>query len=358
MARLGSCSAEGCLIVEGGSCLEGFSDLGECPNFTVQDQQVAPEGGVDIAEPTETVEPQLEPSDDKARKAHVYLHTGNALTSSEARRLTAELSTTVVVLAGMVSSGKTTVLAELYEKYRRGKFAKHIFAGSQTILGFERICHYARAASGGDVEKTVRTVGDLENNLLHLDLVSTSTRDRKRLLVSDLSGEHFEGATESTDRLRKIPYLARANNLVLFVDCVKLASSEHRHVLVHQILVLLRGCREEKVLRPDCRITVVFSRHDLVNGIDDPSTFAGHQTELRKQIEARVAGFFDHSPDFLDLAARPEDINSKEYGLEKLLTAILRPPDRTLASLPSKHHLRRIPTRQIDSIAYRDLSDG
>ena len=79
--------------------------------------------------------------------------------------------------------------------------------------------------------------------------------------------------------------------------------------------------------------------------------------QLRKKIEARVAGFFDHSPDFLDLAARPEDIDSKGYGLEELLTAILRSPDRNLASLPSKHHLRRIPTRQIDSIAYRDLSD-
>ena len=62
----------------------------------------------------------------------VALSHGSELTLSEASTHARELTTRVVVLAGPVESGKTTILTSLYESFRKGPVAGHRFAGSAT----------------------------------------------------------------------------------------------------------------------------------------------------------------------------------------------------------------------------------
>ena len=153
MAAVGTCLADGCKIADGGSCIEGFADLAECPNFS-EAIQPDPQGSGDDSAPEESE--QLEENVDAA-KAVLALRSGKALTVEEGHSLTGASSTRIVIMIGMVKSGKTTVLEELYERFCKGPFGGYLFAGSKTIMGFEQIVYFARAVSQRETEDTERT---------------------------------------------------------------------------------------------------------------------------------------------------------------------------------------------------------
>src|SRR4051812_32115915 len=56
-----------------------------------------------------------------------------ALDNPEANELASQRRPTVLVLAGGVESGKTSIYAAIYERLNRGPFAGRLFAGSLTI---------------------------------------------------------------------------------------------------------------------------------------------------------------------------------------------------------------------------------
>ncbi|MCG7873095.1 MAG: hypothetical protein JAZ11_13430 [Candidatus Thiodiazotropha lotti] len=349
MATVGRCSVDGCHVGDGGSCIEGFQDLADCPNFVIGESD-------DIREPADTDE--VSDSTGESEQAiiendegipPVILASGNALTSSEAHHLTRERSTCIVMLVGMVKSGKTTVLAELYEQFRRGQFAGHLFAGSKTIVGFEKICHLARAASQGKTEDTSRTIRESDNNLLHLDLIDQNDGSNKRLLATDLSGELFENATLASDNLLAIPYLRRVNHLVLFADAEKLCDLSERQKLLNKLLVLLRCCTEEAVLQRTCRLTVVVSRHDLLPGDMDTEFLS----MMEKRIRSRVARYLNEEPRFLSLAARPMNAGKQPYGLAELLSYWLEIAPPPQASLPNFVHAATTAHREIDKLSMK-----
>ena len=94
-------------------------------------------------------------SGDSASKLTMW--SGDALTLREASQLAGNNEVRFIFLAGMPDCGKTTLLAAFYERFQRGPFGKHIFAGSRTLVRFEDICHYARIASGHGAPSTQRT---------------------------------------------------------------------------------------------------------------------------------------------------------------------------------------------------------
>ena len=349
MTVIGNCSAEGCQIVNGGSCIEGFDDLPKCPNYSLDeigDVEAVEDGSELTDQEQSTIETQVE-------HPPILLSSGNALTVREAQYLTAECASTVVVLMGMVKSGKTTVLAELYERFCEGTFAGHLFAGSKTIMGFEQICHLSRAASQRESEDTERTKSGIENNLLHLDLVAEDGRCRRRLLISDLSGELFEKATLASENLHTIPYLRRADHIVVFADAEKLGDPAQRHLLLNQLLVLLRCCIEESILESSCRITVVVSRHDLLPSDIDQAFLQSMQERIRE----RTADYFDEPTRFLDLAARPPDGPSNAYGLDQLLGGWLERPSTPEPRIPTLIEPVENAQREIDKFAFKVISD-
>ncbi len=350
MAIEGSCSLADCRVAAGEACLEGFSDLANCPNFS-SELKVEDDSIIENEEQPEHTNLEVTPS---AEDDRIVLPSGEALTAKEAQALMSEIRTTVVMLVGMAESGKTTLLAEIYEKYRLGPFANHLFAGTRTIIGFEQICHYARAVSQGNSEDTSRTVKEIENNLLHFDFVDLDTRLRKRLLISDISGEHFEDGTHTSELLGAIPYLRRADHFVLFADSEKLRDRSTRQALLNQILVLLRGCAEASLVNPSCYLTVVISRHDLINenSSDEKSTEEFLQY-LREKITERAHIFVNTSPTFLNLAARPKNPDSKQYGLEQVVSILLTVPELAIAETKQLNNAKNGQLRQIDSMIFK-----
>lgn len=339
---MGTCTAAGCQVGEGGSCLEGFQTLTECPNYL----QTSPNAADLTSE--EDVAPEAEPiapSDDEAAEAPLSLSSGSALTAQEAHQLTGECLAKIVVLMGMVKSGKTTVLAELYERFCSGPFAGHLFAGSKTIIGFEQICHLSRAASQRALEDTERTKRGTENNLLHLDLVAQDGQRRQRLLISDLSGEVFEAATNTADQVPAIPYLPRADHVVLFADAEKLSDNAQRQYLLNQLLVLIRACIEGRRICDTCTVTIAISRHDLLPADVDRPFFDFLEARLRERTEE----YFTAPMRILNLAARPT--HGAAYGLTELLAVWLEEPKAI--SLPEIVHRGAEAEREIDKFAHK-----
>ena len=349
MTTIGNCTAEGCQVANGGSCIEGFDDLAECPNVSradVADSEAA--GGV-IGQLGQ--EPSL--SRKEIEKPPRPLYSGNALAVGEAHELTGECASTVVILMGMVKSGKTTVLAEIYEHLCKGPFAGYLFAGSRTIMGFEQICHLSRAVSQGEMEDTDRTKRGAANNLLHLDLVAEENGRRQRLLITDLSGELFEEATLASENLYSVPYLTRADQVVIFADAEKLSDVSERHDLVNQLLVLLRCCIEESRLKPSCRVTVIVSRHDLLPADMDQNFLDSMQARIRQ----RTCVYFDEPTRFLNLAARPASGPANAHGLSDLLVGWFAKPHVQEPDIPKLLYSAENIQREIDKFAFKVSDD-
>ena len=68
----------------------------------------------------------------------VELPSGDALSAEEANQTTRSSVARVIVPVGLVGVGKTTLLSEIYERFREGPFAGHRFAWSRTLHGFEQ----------------------------------------------------------------------------------------------------------------------------------------------------------------------------------------------------------------------------
>jgi len=194
----------------------------------------------------------------------VKLPEGGAFDLLSASVVTCANSTQVIVLAGGIGSGKTTLLASIYEKFQKSPFAGYIFAGSLTLPAFERRCHLARIASERSQPDTERTKG-MEDTLLHLRVrkqdLSYPSQD---LLFTDLGGERFRLARDSTEECRRLEILLRADHFVLLMDGEKLAQVEDRLQARASSRSLLRSCLDAQMLGAHSYVDVLFTKWDLV----------------------------------------------------------------------------------------------
>ena len=186
-----ACTQAGCQVSVSGRCLEGFEPLDVCPyvSFGGHGEEVA------AAERT---------SDN-----FVGLPSGEALTETEASDVTSNDASKLVILAGPVGSGKTTILTALFEAFLEAPFGNYLFGGSRTLVGFEERCHDARVSSGRLVGTTRHTSAREGIRFLHLRLGANEMGEmiRKHLLLSDISGEIFGQVRDSQSAVNKIRVL-------------------------------------------------------------------------------------------------------------------------------------------------------
>src|SRR4029077_11822880 len=99
----------------------------------------------------------------------------------------------------------------------------YAFAGSLTLPAFEERCYLSRRDSGNPVPDTRRTRYEGPNPLyLHLRIRSTEgLRPFRDILCTDVSGEMFEHARDSTAECKELIFLKRANHFLLFLDSAK-----------------------------------------------------------------------------------------------------------------------------------------
>ncbi len=246
-----------------------------------------------VAAPAEVEEP-----------AFVDLFAGTELSAADAEAVTLRSPVHLVVFAGAAESGKTTVLASIYERLSQGPFAGCRFAGSRSLLGFEQICHLNRLASGGMRPDTPRTIPTDEAAYYHLALRGTEDgAQRRHILLSAVSGELFRLAKNSREDCERLTFLHRANTIVVLVDGARLAVPGQRTNAQSEASSILDSFIDAHMVGQRCRVEFVFSKLDRVVEAGQSALEFLKRTE--EKFEARFRGRVGHLA-FRRIAARPE----------------------------------------------------
>ena len=260
---------------------------------------------VEAVEPAEEVEPE-----------YIELFSGATLGATEAEVITLRSRTHLVVFAGAEGSGKTTMLASIYERLNQGPFAGYKFAGTRSLLGFEDICHLNRLASGGVQPDTQRTGLTEETKYYHLALRGAEpVAARRDVLLSAMSGELFRMAKDSQEDAERLTFLRRADAIVVLVDGERLADTAQRTSAQADAADILESLLDANMVSASCQVEIVFSKLDRITAAGQPALdFLGKTKEkFEGKFRARVP-----SLTFRNIAARPAPSSvpeSSEGGL-------------------------------------------
>jgi len=253
---------------------------------------VAADAKEEGSEPVEEEEPEF-----------IDLYSGAALSASDAEVVTLRSQTQLVVFAGAEGSGKTTVLASIYERLNQGVFAGFKFAGSRSLLGFEEICHLNRLASGGTQPDTQRTRLTDDTKYYHLALRGAELpAARRNVLLSAMSGELFRMAKDSQEDAERLLFLRRADTIVVLVDGERLAATAHRTGARADAADILESVLDANMVSTNCRVEFVFSKLDCITAAGQSALdfLAKTQEKFEGKFRRRVPHL-----SFRQIAARP-----------------------------------------------------
>lgn len=326
-----ACTQTACPLREGGRCLEGFNPPEDCPFFILDDASltsgsgaVAGVGSTRLEESSGIDHPESHVNEPSSLEVHVnedpaesgtreepvvFLGGDEALDSSEASRFMQSVRCTVVLVAGTVESGKTTLVVELFAQYLLGGFADWSFAGSKTLKAIDDRHRTARVSSGLLTPTTERT-RDEDMRLLHLRLANG--KRRVEFLFSDVKGEFFEGVIDGRAVAHDVPIASRADLAVVLIDGAVVGDLSTRSSAITNARQLIGGLAGSGGLAEGTRLLIVCSKYDLLD--------AGG----REYLQAKLSGLLDFAsrygllPEAATLAARPSN-GSRAEGLDGFL---------------------------------------
>lgn len=245
----------------------------------------------------------------------VALPRGTELSGDDLNAVTASRSCRIIVVGGEPAVGKTTLLTAIYEQFRLGPFGGFMFAGSRTLPAFEERCHLGRAVSGRLTPDTPRTTTRPEPAFLHISIARQPSMAKCDLLLSDISGEDFLAARDSTEDAERLDIVRVAARFCLLVDGAALQDRRVRHTLVSGSRILMRSLLEAKVLSSTSTVELLLTKADTLDSapkealrfVDDALA------AIRSEFEGQVATL-----DIARVAARPAD-GREPHNLDSLL---------------------------------------
>jgi hypothetical protein len=212
-----NCKLPECPIATGGRCLEGRAE--DCPNL-ITEPVVSTDATVnDDIKNVPIPNPEMIP-----------LYSGLPLEIGEAREISSRGRAVVVSLAGMIDSGKTSLLARLHQLFQAGPIGDYSFAGSRTLLRFEELNWMATIESGVAAPKMEHSSRRYDNTLLHFTIQRLAERTPQvDILLNDISGETYPDAITAESVCRQLACLQRADHLGIVVDGAAIANRDLRH---------------------------------------------------------------------------------------------------------------------------------
>ncbi len=230
--EIGTCKLETCTVERDGKCVEGSTNLAQCPNYISEpdeekvDKALVQTDGDEVDTGEETLSTEIPPFDPDTDLEQ--LHDGSGFDFQSAFDIMRATPTRIIVVAGGNASGKTTLLSSIYELFQKNSFAGYLFTGSLTFRAWEERCHLSRIVSQRAIPDTERTKF-WQNDLLHLKISRKNlTCGAQDILFTDLAGEKFRLARDLTKECQKMEFLLRTDHLAVLIDGAKIATLEHR----------------------------------------------------------------------------------------------------------------------------------
>lgn len=302
--QLNVCNNEDCSFAADGKCVEGYS-LNECPHL----QTI----GIDDFDAVN------EPEIVSKGPSVLVLDLGETLNRSQASLVQTRRVSRVIGIIGPNDAGKTSLLASIYDLLQEGPVAGVGFAGSSTLVGFEKVCHDARFSSRRSSPHTERTTQGSEATFFHLDLQPTNGTILS-LLISDRSGEDYLAACDDLSTAAEFFEVRRADAIALLVNGEHLADSEHRHEVTAITTQIVDALVEARSLRKGSSLAVVLTKHDSV--LASPHSERVQQ-EFAGVVDSIIAnyGSYFRKIDRFAVAASPKDLTrvKRGEGVDRLL---------------------------------------
>ena len=307
------CANPQCRVAESNRCVEGF-ELGACPYY-----------GRRASDDTE--EEEEESADEEVGAPSVQLLGAGTLIPAEASSILRQGPTRVIALLGPSDSGKTSLIACLYDLFQEGPVAGVEFARSRTLHAFEHACHDTRAESRRSTPHMSRTpLGEV--SFYHLE-VGYPAGERLVLLLGNRAGEEYRAAADDASVVAGFSEVARADTLTVLVDGERLLDAGARHNLRSDIVMMLQGVQDGGCLRNRTRLALVLTKLDAVSKSGDQGDRAlrDFRTLLVDVRDLFGAGLAEVAP--FQVAASPKtDALPRGTGVPDLLTFWLKPGAR------------------------------
>lgn len=261
-------------------CHNGLEDFKLCPHFVV-DQEEKKEAKENI----------------ELKKSNLSW-TGESFTTDEISKVSSRNSPIIIGIVGTADAGKTSFLGMVYTLLINGKkFANYTFAGTKTILGWDKQ-YYKLKFKKGKISWPDPTPAN-SNRLYHFAL-RDSNDFLKDILFSDASGEVFSWWSvnvdaENAENARWI--YSNANAFLLFLDCDALVNK--KNLAKREIMLIARQLTNNLKGRP---IIVVWSKSDKKREIV-PDLISSIKSELSNlytnYLEIDISNLLDPGPDEL-----------------------------------------------------------
>lgn len=227
----------------------------------------------------------------KSAPRRYTLSSGEPLSLENVRAAQESRRSHVIVVAGPVGSGKTTLVAAMYEAFGAGPAFGQAFAGSETLVAFERRCFDSRVASGLEVATTVRTRSG-DEGYFHLAL-SPERADpaRLHLYLHDVSGEIYREMIAKPASAASIEAFRVADRIQVTLDGERLVGLGTRDRETYRSRALVRAIAEYGGLRSSAKVDIVVTKKDLLAASPGAEVFAKQAAaEISEALPKELTG--------------------------------------------------------------------
>jgi Double-GTPase 2 len=304
------CSKLSCELARTGICAEGYDPWESCPYI----------GKSSAADRREDYEDGLETVDEPSQPAHrVSLAAGEPLTPDEVDEFLRWRPATFITIVGDRDSGKTTLIYSIYDRFLRGPFSGHCFAGSRTLIGLEKRSHYARAESGRARPDTSRTSISEGLRYFHFAVAPLGRPEaRSDLMLSDRAGEVYRQARSNSQLIAELLEVKQSDRLVLLLDGGRVADPAERSGAIQGVRQTLRAFLDAGALGQDSIVQIVTTKIDLLVKHNEKvmvdAQLAAFQRRLIQDFQSRLAEL-----SFWAIAARdPDGAFAPAHGVDRL----------------------------------------
>lgn len=316
------CANPDCRIAETGKCVEGL-ETDKCPHFGHTPAEV----GQDAADASDAESLELPGADTlDAEAAAEHLRAGDCR---------------VVAIIGPSDSGKTSLIASLYDLFQGGAVAGVEFAGSDCLHGFEHACHDARAASRRNIPHINRTPRG-EARYYQLDVGGGPAGMGLTLLLGDRAGEEYRSAADDTAIASSFVEVHRADTLAVLVDGERLLDTGARHNLRSEILMMLQALVDGAAVRRGQRLALVLTKIDLVRSSPFAERVNGDFTGLASRLRELFSDIFN-AVELFEIAASPKtEAIARGTGVPELFLFWLGAASPLPTEVPPRPHVARL----------------
>jgi hypothetical protein len=298
------CLHASCKFPLDGKCIEDLPPPNTCPN-----RRLVSDNDETGLEPEGSSKKIVEPVQQNVIKTHL----GEGLTDEECEALMAGVPTKLIIIGGLKDSGKSTILGSINQLFQQGdSFADHVFTGSETLIGFERVSHDSRIRSGRPKSHTIRTVKG-QGRILHLKVRGSKNGDKKDILFTNLSGEEFDDLSKSEEYCKNFKIGARADHFALVFDADRLSDTASRQVAKVNSLNVLMSLLDSSMLDANVMIDVIFSKWDRLLAKEQSAEHIAFINQVKADVDKRVAPY-KRKTKFFEIASRPDTIDNLKFG--------------------------------------------